>query len=160
MYVVRGVKHDQQLCEEHASHGHTDTLMDKTIHCLYVRTLSGGGVVHRHQRTEVVDHHTFYRCPLSLSCTLDPLLPPTLLHFPLLSSTTSTLLYALHSPLLPSTLLYSSPLSSTPLYSPPLSSTLSTLLSSPAMHDYLPVKVRKWSEMLAFLNQACYTTQA
>ena len=128
VYVVRGVRHDQQLCEEDASHGHMDTLMDKTIHCLYVRTPSGGGVVHRHQRTEVVDHHTFYRCPLSLSCTLDPLLPPTLLHFPPLSSTTSTLLYALY------TLLYSLPLYSTPLHSPLLPSTLlyalhSTLLS-------------------------------
>ena len=129
-------------------------------------------MVYRHKRTEIVDHDTLHRCPLSLSCTLDPLLlstllyplhspllPSTLLYSPPLSSTPlhspllpSSLFYSpplsstpLHSPLLPSTLLYSPPLSSTLLHSPlpsPLSSTPSTLLSSPVMYDYLPAKVR------------------
>ena len=64
--IVLGIKHGQQLCKLYVftSHGHTDTLMDKTIHCLHVRT-EGGGVVHRHQRTEVVDHGTFHRCPVN-----------------------------------------------------------------------------------------------
>ena len=46
VYAVQGGRHDQQLCKLHAftSHGHTDTLMAKTIHCLHVYTLGGGGM--------------------------------------------------------------------------------------------------------------------